>query len=126
MALCPAGRILIELRDAVKHRFAKWVADKLQGEWQAALGEACRDDQTGLAGDIKRNAGLTPVIGSQRLVIVDAAGGIHARCRYRHIDVGKGCRHPVAKLEAPPYCLEVIDGAERCPREEPLARPCAI
>jgi hypothetical protein len=30
MALRPTGRVLIELRDAVKHRFAKGVADELQ------------------------------------------------------------------------------------------------
>ena len=30
MALRPTGRVLIELRDPVKHRFAKGVADELQ------------------------------------------------------------------------------------------------
>jgi hypothetical protein len=126
MALRPTGRVLIELRDAAKHRFAKGMADELQGERQAALGEARRDDQTRLAGDVERHAGLAPIIGSQRLVIVDAAGGIHARGGYCHVDVGKGRRHLVAKLEAPPYRLEVIDGAECRPSEKPLTRPRAI
>jgi len=126
MALRPAGCVLIELRDVVEHRLAKGMADQLQGERQAALGEARRNDQAGLASDIERHAGLAPVIGGQRLVIVNAAGGIHARGGYCHVDVGKGRRHLVAKLEAPPYRLEVIDGAECRPSEKPLARPRAI
>src|SRR6478736_6205047 len=126
MALRPAGCVLIESRDAVEHRLAKGMADQLQGERQAALGEARRNDQGGLASDIERHAGLTPVIGGQRLVIINAAGGIHARGGYRQVDIRKVLRYPVAKLEAPPHRLEVIDGAERRPGEEPLARPCAV
>src|ERR1700738_391291 len=113
MALRPTGRVLIELRDAVEHRFAKGMTDELQGERQAAFAEARRNDQARLAGDVERHAGLAPVIGGERLVIVDAAGGIHARGGYCEVNVSKGRRHPVAKLQAPPYCLEIIDGAER-------------
>src|SRR5689334_2007815 len=126
MALRPAGCVLIKLRDAVEHRFAKGMADELQGERQAAIAKARRNDQAGLAGDVERHAGLTPVIGSQRLVIVDAAGGIQARGGYRQVNVCKGRRYPVAKLEAPPYRLEIVDSAERRPGQEPLARPCAV
>src|SRR6476646_542802 len=111
MALRPAGCVLIELRDVVEHRLAEGMADQLQGERQAALGEARRNDQAGLASDIERHAGLAPVIGSQRLVIVNAAGGIRARGGYRQVDVRKVLRYPVAKLEAPPHRLKVIDGA---------------
>ncbi len=111
MALCPAGCVLIELRDAVEHCFAKGMADELQGERQAAFAKACRDDQAGLAGDIERHARLAPVIRGQRPVIVDAAGGIHARGGYRRVEIGKGRRYPVAKLEAPAYRLEVVDSA---------------
>src|SRR5690348_16586911 len=126
MVLRPTGRVLIEFRNAVKHRFAKRMADQLQGEWQAALGEARQNDQAGLAGDIERHARPAPVIGGERLVIVDAAGGIHARGGYRRVNICKCRRYPVAKLQAPPYCLEIIDGAERRSGEEPLARPRAI
>src|SRR5712691_11176409 len=112
MALRRAGCVLIELRDAVEHRFAKGMADELQGERQAAIAKARRNDQAGLAGDVERHAGLTPVIGSERLIIVDAAGGIHARGGYRQVNVRKALCYPVAKLEAPPHRLEVIDGAE--------------
>src|SRR6267142_1036367 len=49
-----------------------------------------------------------------------------ARGGYRQVDVRKVLRYPVAKLEAPPHRLEVIDGAKRRPGEEPLARPCAV
>jgi len=102
------------------------MTDELQGERQAAFAEARRNDQARLAGDVERHAGLAPVIGGERLVIVDAAGGIHARGGYREVNVRKGRRHPIAKLQAPPYCLKIIDGAERRSGEEPLARPHAI
>ena len=126
MALGPAGCVLVELRDAIEHRFAKRLADELQGERQAAFAEARRDDQAGLAGDVERHARLAPVIGGERLVIVDAAGGIHARGGYRHVDVGKGRRHLVAKLEAPAYRLEVVDGTDDAAGQEPLARQRAV
>jgi hypothetical protein len=126
MPLRPTGSVLIELRDAVEHRFAKGMTDELQGERQTALGEAGWNDEARLAGDVERHAGLAPIIGGERLLIVDAAGGIHARGGYREVNVRKGRRHPVAKLQAPPYCLEIIDGAERRSGEEPLARPRAV
>src|ERR1700726_1487581 len=126
MALRPAGCVLIELRDAVEHCLAKGMADELQGERQIAIAEACRNNQAGLAGDVERHAGLAPVIRGERLVIFDAAGGIHARGGYRRADICKCRRYPVAKLEAPAYRLEVVDSAERRPGEEPLARPRAI
>src|ERR1700740_3105772 len=110
MALRPAGCVLIELRDAVEHRLAKGRAAQLQREWQAALGEARRNNQAGLASDVERHAGLAPVVGGERLVVVDAAGGIHARGGYRRVNICKCRRYPVAKLQAPPYCLEIIDG----------------
>src|ERR1700740_1712505 len=109
MALRPTGRVLIELRDAVKHRFAKGMTDELQGERQAAFAKGRRNDQARLAGDVERHAGLAPVIGGERLVIVDATGGIHARGGYREVNVRKGRRDPVAKLAAPPYWPEIID-----------------
>src|SRR5512133_3824453 len=103
MALRPAGCLLIELRNPVEHRLTKGMADELQGERQAAFARACRNDQPGLAGDVERHACLAPVIRGERLVIVDAAGGIHARGGYRRVNVCKGRRYPVAKLEPPPY-----------------------
>src|SRR3984893_6738476 len=126
MALRPAGCVLIKLRDAVQYCLAKGMADELQGERQAAFAKARRNDQTGLAGDVERHAGLAPVMGGERFVIVDAAGGIHARGGYRRVNICKGPRYLVAKLQAPPYRLQIIDGAERRPGKEPLARPCAI
>jgi hypothetical protein len=51
---------------------------------------------------------------------------IRARGGYRHVDVREVLRYPVAKLEAPAYRLEIIDGAERRPGEEPFARPRAV
>src|SRR6202040_4067137 len=49
-----------------------------------------------------------------------------ARGGYRRVKVRKGRRHLIAKLEAPAYRLQIIDGAQRRPGEEPLARPRAI
>src|SRR6516165_6818570 len=126
MALRPTGRVLIELRDAVEHRFAKRMTDELHGQRQAAFAKAGRNNQARLSSNVERHAGLAPVIGGERLVIVDAAGGIHARGGYPEVNVRKGRRHPVAKLQPPPNCLEIIDGAERRSGEEPLACPRAI
>src|SRR5258707_2160835 len=100
MALRPAGCVLIELRDAVEHRLAKGMADQLQGERQAALGEARRNDQAGLASDIERHASLAPVIGGQRLVIVNAAGGIHTLGGYRLVDFAQAHRLSSTELDA--------------------------
>src|SRR4029077_7137340 len=119
MALRPAGCVLVELRYMVEHRFAKGMTDELQGERQAAVAKACRNNQAGLAGDVERHAGLAPVIGGKCFVIVDAAGRIHTRGGYRRVNVCKGRRYLVAKLEAPPYRLEVVDGAKRGACEKP-------
>jgi hypothetical protein len=126
MALRPTGRVLVELRDAIKHRFAKRMADELQGERQAAIGEARWNHQARLAGDIERHAGLAPIISGQRLVIVNPAGRIHARGGYRQVDICKLRGHPIAKLEPPARRLQVVDGAERRPGEKPLARSSAV
>ena len=107
MALRPAGCVLVELRYVVEHRFAKGMTDELQGERQAAVAKACRNNQAGLAGDVEWHAGLAPVIGGERLLIVDAAGGIHARGGYRRVNICKGPRYLVAKLQAPPYRLQM-------------------
>src|ERR1700741_2648530 len=111
MALCPTGCVLIELGDTIEYRLAKGMADELQGERQATFVEACRNHQAGLAGDVERHAGLAPVIGGQRVVIVDAARRVHARSGYRCVKVSKGCRDAVAKLETPAYRLQIVDGA---------------
>src|SRR5215469_2071202 len=126
MVLCPTGCVLIKLRHAIEHCLAKGTADELQGQRQTAFAETRRNDQAGLASDVERHTGLAPIIGGERLVIVDTAGGVHARCGYRRVKVRKSCRYPVAKLEAPAYRLQVIDSAERRSGEEPLARPCTV
>jgi hypothetical protein len=44
MALCPAGCVLIEFRDAIEYGLAKGMADELQGERQTGFAEASWDD----------------------------------------------------------------------------------
>ena len=66
-----------------------------------------------MAGDIERHPSLAPVIGGQRRVVVDPAGGIHARGGYRQVDICKARRDAVAKPEAPAHRLQVIDGAAK-------------
>jgi hypothetical protein len=43
MALRPTGRVLVELRRTVQHRFAKGMSDEPQGEREAAFRKACWD-----------------------------------------------------------------------------------
>src|SRR5215471_3012088 len=50
VALRPTGRLLVELRHTVQHRFAKGLVDEPQVERQAVFCEACQDYRAGLVG----------------------------------------------------------------------------